>query len=239
MRSRQPAAAWRPRPESVAILNRKGRREPIGIRGGFESERLALLAWNPHLGAGKAGSEAGRATAAGFDAATASINAAAGSLDAFSSAATKVRNANVKSVLQDNQYDADGFAVDSNGQRITGTAQANVGPGQTFDAKQFARDAAQQALIGGRPLDPQRYVRDTGGSAVIPTRTPADAVPQGTPVAPDRTQPEAKPAGGAASTVNIVLNGRRTGVEMASPKDAAALTGVLRELAEAATRAAA
>ena len=198
--------------------------------------RVVLETREAALGAGKADAEAGRATAAGFDAATASINAAAGSLDAFTSADTKVRNSGVKSVLGQNTYDAEGFATDSNGQRITGTEQAKVGSGQTSDYEQFARDAGQQALIGGKPLDPQNYVRGSGGTPVIPQRV-ADAAPQGTPVAPDRTQPEVKPDGGAASTVNIVLNGRRTPVETASPEAAALLTGLMRELSEASTRA--
>lgn len=216
----------------------------IAANGGVETSavkvaRTILETKEAALGAGKAGADAGKATAAGFDAAAASINAAAGSLSSFSDAATKARNAASLSKLGSNTYDKDGFAQDSNGNKLVLTGQAKVGDDEYFDKAAFDREAALSAR-SGRPwfVDPQRFVKKKTKSAAGSSSVMPNNLTSGGSAAP-APAPAVVNKGGSTGygTVNLVINGRSTPVKVASREDANALTSVLQQLATAANRA--
>lgn len=79
-------------------------------------------------------------------------------LDVFTDAARKARKESELSVLGSNNYDEDGFAVDSNGNRITITGQVNIPPGYEIDIDAFNRAQRLAALNGTAAPNPADFL---------------------------------------------------------------------------------
>ena len=95
-----------------------------------------------------------------------SARSAAKDLDVFSEAARKARNeSKTLSTLGSNTYDSQGFATDSNGQRINITGQLNIPPGYYFDKQAYDRAVLSAVRAHQRMPDPQNFVFPIPGNA--------------------------------------------------------------------------
>lgn len=92
---------------------------------------------------------------------------AAAAIGSFSSITDAARKANKElSVLGSNTYDAQGFATDSQGNRINITGQLDIPEGSSFDQQAFLR-AQQSAALSGLPApNPQNFVTSNAGNIV-------------------------------------------------------------------------
>lgn len=143
------------------------------------------------------------------------------------------------STIQGAQYDAQGFAVDASGQRITAGTQLT--PPDSSGNWQFVPDASygayQRAEQSAHVVPDVGYwqrTSSTAGGGFNGTRSSAPA-PSPAPAPAPALQPARAPT---SHTVTINLAGRATTINTATAGDADALAGVLRDLESAASRSA-
>ncbi|MCC6560186.1 MAG: hypothetical protein IT478_02410, partial [Xanthomonadales bacterium] len=160
---------------------------------------------------------------------------AAAAIGSFSSITDAARKANKElSVLGSNTYDAQGFATDSQGNRINITGQLDIPDGSSFDQQAFMR-AQQSAALSGLPApNPQNFVTSNPGAIV--TR-PSDIY--GPYEGQFNNGAGASPFGpkkaGNSVQMNITIDGKKAGqVNVASQQDASALSAVIRQVGDAA-----
>lgn len=192
--------------------------------------------------AGRAFVQMGDAATTAFRSAADGAQSVVASLSSITDAARKAQGS--LSTLGSNTYDKDGFATDSNGNRINITGQIPLAEGQSIDMQAFLRAQYYAALTGQAAPDPKNFVVTDPGQVV---RNPSSIYGQYagqsnggagySPFSP-QTQQQKKgssaPSGFASSsptTVNINVNGQRAGsVNVMSPQDALALEDAIRQL---------
>lgn len=111
--------------------------------------------------AGRAVIQYGTDGVAAMNAVGAAIQSQIGSLSSLTDAARKANEE--LSVLGKNTYDEDGFATDSNGNRINITGQVNVPAGYELDVQAFLRAQQAAAQSGLAAPNPANFVVKKGG----------------------------------------------------------------------------
>lgn len=194
--------------------------------------------------AGNAVIEYGNKAEGAFAKAKAGAESVVGSLGKVKKAAEEAEKS--LSVLGKNTYDKDGFATDSNGNRINITGQIPLGEGQSIDVQAFLRAQQSAALSGQAAPDPKNFVVTDPGQVV---RDPASIYGQyqnspgagGAGYSPFSPQTQQQKKGSSApatrfaspspTTVNININGQQAGsVNVMSPNDAKVLEDAIRQL---------
>lgn len=145
--------------------------------------------------------------------ATEAIQSQIASLSSLTDAARKAQGS--LSTLGSNTYDKDGFATDSNGNRINITGQLNIPEGGYFDEQAFLRAQYSAALSGLAAPNPQNFVVTSPGS-IRRSGAPVEGIGY---------------AKASPTTVNINVNGQKAGtVNVASAQDVSELENVVRQL---------
>ncbi len=194
--------------------------------------------------AGRAIIEYGQAGVSAMNNVSTAIQSQIGSLSSLTDAAKKANQE--LSVLGKNMYDAQGFALDSSGNRINITGQLNIPDGYTLDTQAFLRAQQSAAQSGLAAPDPKNFIVSSGGNIV---RDPAsiygkyqgqEGYGSGAGYSPfnKKSGSSSASSGGnnsssvpaGATTVNINLNGRQESVQVVGLNDSVTLERVLRSL---------
>lgn len=209
--------------------------EIIKANGGIVPEWVKVEAAT--RGAKIAVDEYGRATVSAAAVAGEALNKLAAGIE---NSALKKRNESVKSVLGQNEYDKEGFALDAQGNRLTVGGQVKVPEGAQFDQAAFLRAERAAVLSGLKSPNPQDYFTQPGPK-------PADAAELRTPdsaadTARSARAPSPRPAAPAPQALQpVVINlggGRSESINVGSKAEADVLTAVLEQLQSGKTRAA-
>lgn len=126
------------------------------------------------------------------------------------------RNAEVTSQIQGTQYDADGWAVNPDGSRITSTNQLDIPEGYYFDSKAANRDPRFTSGYS----DGSEFIKKKGSD------TPLGAGEIGGMNAGGANQ-------GVGGTVVVNIGGGTRRINTASAADSAELTSLLQQLGDA------